>query len=151
MKLSSIPAGFIIVVLLLVLCASLDTFRSLDAQESTKASPIGVVIEHLSTDAVLSEEGADWQVRVRFTTSAPSICHVTSGPSAAALHEGAPELEGLRNHRFTVAAVPGKPWFVQIHGTAGEQKVSSEVIEVAPPEPFPGGSISRMEIPLSVT
>lgn len=151
MKLSSIPAGFIIVVLLLVLCAALDTFRSLDAQESTKASPIGVVIEHLSTDAVLSEEGADWQVRVRFTTSAPSICHVTSGPSAAALHEGAPELEGLRNHRFTVAAVPGKPWFVQIHGTAGEQKVSSEVIEVAPPEPFPGGSISRMEIPLSVT
>ncbi len=146
MKFCLADSGFVTVVLLLSLTGVAGPVGTVCAEESPQAPAIG----HLSTDAVLAEDGAGWHIRVRFTTSAPAICHVANGSSAAALKEGTPEIEDLRNHRFDVAATLGKSHFVQIHGTAGKQKFSSKVIEVAPPEPFPTGSESRTEIPLTV-
>jgi len=91
-KLCLANSGFVTIVLLLSLLGVPDPVRSVGAEESLQAS----AIEHLSTDAVLAEDGSRWYVRVRFTTSVPAICHVTSGPSAAALKAGSPEIEALR-------------------------------------------------------
>src|SRR5690606_12025296 len=120
-------------VLLLSLLGVADPGQSVCAEESQQAPAIA----HLSTDAVLAEDGASWHVRLRFTTSVPTICHVTDGSSADTLKAGTPEIEALRNHRFDVAATLGKPHFIQIHGTAGELALLSDVIKVAPPKPFP--------------
>lgn len=114
------------------------------------AAPPAPKIEHLSTDAVLTEDGSGWHVRVRFTTSAPAVCHVAGGSAADSLKAGSPEPEALRNHRFDLAATPGQSHFVRIHGKAGEQSFTSDLIEVAPPKPFPAGSAKRTEIPLTV-
>ncbi len=137
---------FVTVVLSLSLLGIPGPVKSAGAEDSPQAP----VIEHLSTQAVLAETGSRWHVQVRFTTSAPAICYVTSGPSAAALKAGRPEIEALRNHRFDVAATIGQPHFIQVHGTAGERGFSSDVIEVAPPKPFPAGSGKRTEVPLTV-
>ncbi len=145
MKFSPSISGFVAVVSLLSFFGNLDPVRSVHAEESAQAP----AIEHLSTDAILDENGSSWQVRVRFTTSVPAICRVASGSSADTLNIGSPEIEALRNHRFNVASTPGKPQFIKLHGTAGKQTFSSDVIEVAPPKPFPAGSEQRTEIPLT--
>ncbi|MCA9147053.1 MAG: hypothetical protein KDB05_29960, partial [Planctomycetales bacterium] len=145
-KLCPANSGIVTVALLLSLLGVPDPVRSVRAEESEQAP----AIEHLSTDAVLAEDGSRWYVRVRFTTSAPAICHVTSGPSAATLKAGGPEIEALRNHRFDVAATPGQAHFLQVHVTTGMQAFSSDVIEIASPKPFPTGSEQRTEIPLTV-
>jgi len=146
MKLCPANSGFVTVVLLLSLLGVADSVRSVCAEDS----PPAPAIEHFSKDAILAEDGSRWHVRVRFTTSAPAICHVTSGPSADALKVGSLEIEALRNHRFDVAAIPGQAHFLQVHGTSGQQVFSSDVIEVASPKPFPAGSDKRTEIPLTV-
>ena len=108
-------------------------------------------INHLSTDPILHEDGLGWHVRVRFTTSVPAVCHVEAGPAADALTATAPEGEALRNHRFNIPAERGQPHFVGIVGEAEAGEVSSDVIEVQPPGPFPAGDVERVEVPLTVT
>ncbi len=108
------------------------------------------VINHLSTDAILHEDGVGWHVRVRFTTPVPAVCHVEAGPSADALSATEPESEALRNHRFNIPAEHGEPRFLRITAVAEGAEVASDVIEVAPPAPFPTGSIERVEVPLTV-
>ncbi|MFW5866492.1 MAG: hypothetical protein ACOCX2_01660 [Armatimonadota bacterium] len=107
-------------------------------------------ISHLSTDPILHEDGRDWHVRVRFTTSVPAVCHVEAGPSADGLAATEPEGEALRNHRFDVPARGEQARFVRIVGEIEAGEFTSEVIEVQPPEPFPAGSVERVEIPLTV-
>lgn len=146
MKFCPLKSSIVLLLSLLTLFGNFDFINSARAAES----PQTPAIENLSTDAVLDEDGSAWYVRVRFTTSAPAICHLGSGPNATALKSGKPEVEALRNHRFDVAVPPEKPGFVQIHGKAGAQEFSSSVIEVAPPEPFPVNSQKRTDIPLTV-
>ncbi len=136
------PAAF----LLALLAFGLPYLAAAPAADTAPAPKI----EHLSTDAMLAENGSDWHVRVRFTTSAPAVCHVSGGSAADSLKTGSPETEALRNHRFDVAATPGQAHFVQIHGKAGDQEFSSDTIKVAPPKPFPTGSAKRTELPLTV-
>lgn len=150
MKLFSANSALLPVVWLLSTFGIFVPVTSLRAEESKQAAASGIAIEHLSTDAILTEDGTAWQVRVRFTTSAPVVCHVASGSSADVLNAGSSEIEALRNHRFDVAATPGKGRYIQIHGVAGEQNFSSKVIEVTPPEPFPSGSEKRVKVPLTV-
>lgn len=146
MKLCQTHSGFVTLVLSLSLFGALGPIRSVRAEEPRQVS----TIEHLSTDAVLAEDGAGWHVRLRFTTSEPAICQLKSGSSADALKAGPSEVEALRNHRFDVPGTLGKPQFIQLHGTAGELALSSDIIEVVPPKPFPAGSEKRLEIALTV-
>ncbi|MGI5817552.1 MAG: carbohydrate binding domain-containing protein [Armatimonadota bacterium] len=107
-------------------------------------------IDHLSTAAILHEDGSSWHVQVRFITSEPAICHVDAGPSADNLTPGEPGAEVLRNHRFDVPGEPGASRFVRVVGASEEAEFASEIIEVAPPAPFPAGNVDRVEIPLTV-
>ncbi|MFG0263052.1 MAG: hypothetical protein ACF788_11725 [Novipirellula sp. JB048] len=157
MKSRPATPGFVSATLLLSLLGIFAPAPTAGAQQSTgtrESQQPAPAIEHLSTVAVLAEQGAGWHVQVRFTTSAPAVCHVSSGPSADALKAGTPEIEALRNHRFDIPAAAGKPVHIQIHGTAhgkaGTQVFSSDVMKVAPPKPFPAGSAERTEIALSV-
>ncbi|MFP4248233.1 MAG: hypothetical protein ACLFU7_01165 [Armatimonadota bacterium] len=109
-----------------------------------------VVINHLSTDAILHEDGVGWHVRARFTTSVPAVCHVESGPSPDTLAATEPESEALRNHRFDIPAEGGVSRFLRINAATEGAETASEVIEVAPPPPFPTGEVERVEVPLTV-
>ncbi|MBD3293505.1 MAG: hypothetical protein GF393_11315, partial [Armatimonadia bacterium] len=107
-------------------------------------------INHLSTDPILHEDGQAWHARVRFTTSAPAICRVETGADAGALTAGEPEGEALRNHRFDVPGERGQSVLLRIVAVAEDAEVTSDVIEVAPPDPFPRGNVDRVDVPLTV-
>lgn len=107
-------------------------------------------IDHLSADPILHEDGQGWHVRVRFTTSVPAICHAEAGPSANALTATEPEGELLRNHRFDIPGEPGKSRFVRVVAVTDQAEVTSDVIEVKPPAPFPRGSAENVEVALTV-
>ncbi|MEA3403282.1 MAG: hypothetical protein U9R79_18715 [Armatimonadota bacterium] len=111
----------------------------------------GLSIEDFTATPRLHEDGQAWDVLVRFTTSAPAVCRAEFGPDRACGSATEPEAEPLRNHRFDVADVPlGEARFVRVVATAGDEEVASEVVEVAPPEPFPEGDTERIEVPLTI-
>jgi len=108
-------------------------------------------INHLTVTPRLHEDGGLWDAQVRFTTSVPAICHAEHGADAACGQSTAPDGEALRNHRFDVADIPaGERYFVRVVATAADREVTSDVIEVEPPGPFPPGEAARVTIPLTV-
>ncbi len=110
----------------------------------------GPPIYHLTAEPVLHEDGRTWHARVRFVTAEPAICRAEAGPVADQLDPSEPESAPLRNHRFDIPGEGDAPMFVRAVAVIDETEVSSEVMEVAPPEPFPAGNADRIEIPLTV-
>ncbi len=111
----------------------------------------GLSIDNLSATPRLHEDGGAYDIQVRFMTSAPAVARAEYGADASCPLATEAEGEALRNHRFDIADVPrDEPRFVRVVATAGDQELTSDVIEVAPPAAFPEGSAERIEIPLTV-
>ncbi|MGD9497721.1 MAG: hypothetical protein AB7Y46_15575 [Armatimonadota bacterium] len=111
-----------------------------------------LAINDLSATPRLHEDGRAWTVQVRFTTPIPALARMHFGPDAACALAAEPEGEPLRNHRFDIPDVPvTERRFVRVTANAADQEVTSDVIEVAPPQPFPTGEVERVEVPLTVT
>lgn len=109
-------------------------------------------LDNLSAHPRLHEHAQAYTVEVRFTTAVPAVAHVQFGPDATCAQATAPESEPLRNHRFDLADVPlDERRFVRVVARREGQEVASEVIEIAPPRPFPAGTARHIEVPLTVT
>ncbi|MBT7845813.1 MAG: hypothetical protein HN742_28325 [Lentisphaerae bacterium] len=112
-----------------------------------------LAIEHLSARPRLRENGVAYDIKVRFTTSAPAIAHVRYGADSECRKSLPPEPELARNHRFDISGVPfGQQRYVHISAKAESGvKASSDVVAVASPAPFPQGNRGLLRVPLTVT
>ncbi len=112
----------------------------------------GLRIDDLSAKPRLHEDGQAYTIEVRFTTPIPAVASADFGEDASCPIALGAEAEPFRNHRFDIPDVPAdQARFVRVSVVADGQEVASDVIEVAPPEPFPRGNVERVEIPLTVT
>ena len=104
----------------------------------------GLRIDDLTARPRLHEYGGQYTIEVRFTTPIPAVASVSYGEDASCPLALAAEAEPFRNHRFDIPDVRGdQRRFVRVTVAADDHEVASDVIEVAPPEPFPRGNVER--------
>ncbi len=111
----------------------------------------GLSINDLSTRARLHEDGQAYTVEVRFTTPIPAVASGSFGEDPSCPQALSAEAEPFRNHRFDIRDVPiDEHRFVRVSVAAEGEEVASDLVEVAPPPPFPRGAVERVEVPLTV-